>query len=128
MKKNAENKKPVALGGFIKIAFAAFVIYAVVNIVSVQVTLADKREQLAALEAKKAQVKELAEKLANAKMTFFVDYKGITVDEDKDLRKAIRQSDGSLLNPFQQAKKYIAELPLSRHPKYVVTCNFKSFF
>lgn len=46
---------------------------------------------------------------------------------DKDLRKAIRQSDGSLLNPFQQAKKYIAELPLSRHPKYVVTCNFKSF-
>lgn len=46
---------------------------------------------------------------------------------DKDLRKAIRQSDGSLLNPFQQAKKYIAELPLSKHPKYVVTCNFKSF-
>ena len=46
---------------------------------------------------------------------------------DKDLRKGIRQSDGSLLNPFQQAKKYIAELPLSKHPKYVVTCNFKSF-
>lgn len=46
---------------------------------------------------------------------------------DKDLRKGIRQSDGSLLNPFQQAKKYIAELPLSRHPKYVITCNFKSF-
>ncbi len=46
---------------------------------------------------------------------------------DKDLRKGIRQSDGSVLNPFQQAKKYIAELPLSRHPKYVITCNFKSF-
>ena len=46
---------------------------------------------------------------------------------DKDLRKGIRQSDGSLLTPFQQAKKYIAELPLSRHPKYVITCNFKSF-
>lgn len=46
---------------------------------------------------------------------------------DKDLRKGIRQSDGSLLNPFQQAKKYIAELPLSRHPKQVITCNFKSF-
>lgn len=43
------------------------------------------------------------------------------------MRKGIRQSDGSLLNPFQQAKKYIAELPLSRHPKYVITCNFKSF-
>ena len=46
---------------------------------------------------------------------------------DKDLRKGIRQSDGSLLTPFQQAKKYIAELPVSKHPKYVITCNFKSF-
>ena len=46
---------------------------------------------------------------------------------EKDLRKGIRQSDGSLLTPFQQAKKYIAELPVSRHPKYVITCNFKSF-
>ncbi len=46
---------------------------------------------------------------------------------DKDLRKAIKQSDGSLLTPFQQAKKYIAELPLSKHPKWVITCNFKSF-
>lgn len=46
---------------------------------------------------------------------------------EKDLRKAIKQSDGSLLTPFQQAKRYIADLPLSRHPKYVVTCNFKSF-
>lgn len=46
---------------------------------------------------------------------------------DKDLRKGIRQSDGSLLNPFQQAKKYIAELPVSKHPKWIITCNFKSF-
>lgn len=46
---------------------------------------------------------------------------------DKDLRKAIKQSDGSLLTPFQQAKKYIAELPVSKHPKWVITCNFKSF-
>lgn len=47
---------------------------------------------------------------------------------DKDLNKAIKQSDGSLLNPFQQAKRYITELPLSRHPRYVVTCNFKEFY
>lgn len=44
-----------------------------------------------------------------------------------DLRKAIRQADGSLLTPFQQAKKYIAELPVSKHPRWVITCNFKSF-
>lgn len=47
---------------------------------------------------------------------------------DKDLRKAIKQSDGSLLTPFQQAKKYIAELPVSKHPKWVITCNFKEFY
>ena len=46
---------------------------------------------------------------------------------DKDLRKAIRQSDGTFLNPFQQAKRYISELPLSEHPRWVITCNFKEF-
>lgn len=45
----------------------------------------------------------------------------------KDLKKPIRQSDGSLLNPFQQAKRYITELPLSQHPRWVVTCNFSTF-
>ncbi len=46
----------------------------------------------------------------------------------KDLKKAIRQSDGTMLNPFQQAKRYITELPLSKHPRWVVTCNFAEFY
>src|SRR5574344_1858012 len=46
---------------------------------------------------------------------------------DKDLRAPIRQSDGSFLNPFQQAKRYITELPVSKHPRFVITCNFRSF-
>ncbi|MCQ2339144.1 MAG: methylase, partial [Paludibacteraceae bacterium] len=46
---------------------------------------------------------------------------------DKDLRKPIPQSDGTLLTPFQQAKRYSSELPLSRHPRWVVACNFRSF-
>ena len=46
---------------------------------------------------------------------------------EKDLRKPIRQSDGTLLTPFQQAKKYITELPVSQHPRWVVTCNFSTF-
>lgn len=45
----------------------------------------------------------------------------------KDLRQPIRQSDGKLLTPFQQAKRYSAELPYSRRPRWVVTCNFQSF-
>ncbi len=45
----------------------------------------------------------------------------------KDLRSGIRQSDGALLNPFQQAKKYVANMPLSQHPRWIVTCNFAEF-
>jgi type I restriction-modification system DNA methylase subunit len=47
---------------------------------------------------------------------------------DKNLGAPIHQSDGALLNPFQQAKKYIVGLPLSRHPRWVVTCNFAEFW
>lgn len=46
---------------------------------------------------------------------------------DKDLRAPIKQSDGTMLNPFQQAKRYSMELPYSLRPRWVVTCNFKSF-
>lgn len=46
---------------------------------------------------------------------------------DKDLRKPILQSDGSRLNPFQQAKRYSAELPYSERPRWIVTCNFREF-
>lgn len=46
---------------------------------------------------------------------------------DKDLRKPIKQADGSLLNPFQQAKRYAPEMGHDRYPRYVITCNFKSF-
>ncbi len=45
----------------------------------------------------------------------------------KDLRKGIVQSDGSVLNPFQQAKRYAAELPYSARPRWIVTCNFAEF-
>ncbi len=46
----------------------------------------------------------------------------------KDLGAPIRQSDGSLLNPFQQAKRYAAELPYSSRPRWIVTCNFREFW
>ena len=52
-----------------------------------------------------------------------IEQKGL----DKDLKKPIRQSDGTLLTPFQQAKRYITELPLSQHPRWVVTCCFSRF-
>ncbi len=45
----------------------------------------------------------------------------------RDLRSPIRQSDGSLLTPFQQAQRYSAALPYSRRPRWIVTCNFQEF-
>ena len=47
--------------------------------------------------------------------------------KNKDLRKPIKQSDGQLLNPFQQAKRYAAELPYSQRPRWIITCNFEEF-
>ena len=46
----------------------------------------------------------------------------------KDLGAPIKQSDGSLLSPFQQAKRYASELPRSQHPRWIVTCNFAEFW
>ena len=60
----------------------------------------------------------------------FIDKTKVLIEQksiDKDLRKAIKQSDGSLLNPFQQAKRYSAELAYDKRPRWIVTCNFKSF-
>ena len=45
----------------------------------------------------------------------------------KDLMKPIRQSDGTLLTPFQQAQRYSAVLPYSQRPRWIVTCNFQEF-
>lgn len=58
MKKTAVRKRPrgTLLGSMIRIAFLAFVIYAIVNIVSVQVGLSEKRNELAALSEKKQQL------------------------------------------------------------------------
>lgn len=45
----------------------------------------------------------------------------------KDLRAPVPQSEGGKLTPYQQAKKYIVNMPLSQHPRWVVTCNFAEF-
>ncbi|MBQ9260276.1 MAG: hypothetical protein IJ187_10585 [Neisseriaceae bacterium] len=46
---------------------------------------------------------------------------------DKDLLKPAKQSDGSMLTPYQQAKRYADELPLSAKPRYIIACNFREF-
>ena len=44
-----------------------------------------------------------------------------------NLRSPIKQSDGTLLNPFQQAQRYSAALPYSQRPRWIITCNFEEF-
>ena len=46
---------------------------------------------------------------------------------DVDPCKPEKQSDGSSLTPYQQAKKYAAALPVSKHPRWIVVCNFREF-
>ncbi len=46
---------------------------------------------------------------------------------DIDLRKGYRQSDGSMLTPFQQARRYAGYLPHDKNPRWIVVCNFKEF-
>ena len=45
----------------------------------------------------------------------------------KNLLAPIKQSDGSFLTPFQQAKRYSSELPYDERPRWIITCNFSEF-
>ncbi|MBE5037801.1 class I SAM-dependent DNA methyltransferase [Subdoligranulum sp. DSM 109015] len=46
---------------------------------------------------------------------------------DIDLKKGYRQSDGSMLTPFQQARRYAGYLPHDQNPRWIVMCNFQEF-
>ena len=45
----------------------------------------------------------------------------------KDLEVAGKQSDGNKLTPYEQAQRYVGGLSYSQYPRWIVTCNFKSF-
>ena len=61
------------------------------------------------LEKKQAQVEIVCEKLKKSKMVIFVDYKGITVDEDKTLRKAFREANYECMVVKNSITKLAAE-------------------
>jgi len=47
--------------------------------------------------------------------------------QDIDLRKGYKQSDGQMLTPFQQARRYAGYLPHDLNPRWIVVCNFQEF-
>ena len=64
-------------------------------------------------------------------MDGYIDATKVLIEQkgaNKNLSKAIKQSDGSFLTPFQQAKRYSANLPYSKQPRWIITCNFKEFY
>lgn len=46
---------------------------------------------------------------------------------DVDLRRGYKQSDGSMLTPYQQARRYAGYLPHDKNPRWIVVCNFREF-
>lgn len=60
----------------------------------------------------------------------YIDETRVMIEQksiDKDLTKPIPQSDGTTLTPIAQAKRYLLELPVSKHPRWVIVCNFREF-
>lgn len=43
------------------------------------------------------------------------------------LDKTQKQSDGSMLTPFQQGKRYADNLTTKNRPRWIIACNFESF-
>ena len=52
-----------------------------------------------------------------------IEQKSVTVD----LNRGELQSDGSLLSPYQQARRYGGYLPANQQPRWIVVCNFREF-
>lgn len=52
-----------------------------------------------------------------------IEQKGIKID----LKKAYEQSDGPLLTPYEQAKRYVNDMKASEKPRWIVVCNFAEF-
>lgn len=44
-----------------------------------------------------------------------------------NLEAKIKQSDGTFLTPYEQARRYGTELPVDKHPKFIVISNFQTF-
>ncbi len=44
-----------------------------------------------------------------------------------DLKRGYKQSDGSMLTPFGQARRYAGYLPHDQNPRWIVVCNFQEF-
>ena len=67
------------------------------------------------------------------KVTEFIQFEdAVKMDKttgfiDGIMKKPIRQSDGTYLTPYEQAKRYNDEVIYSKKSRWIVLCNFRSF-
>ena len=52
-----------------------------------------------------------------------IEQKGAKVD----LHRVYEQSDGAMLTPYEQAKRYVGEMKASEKPRWIVVSNFQEF-
>ncbi len=60
----------------------------------------------------------------------YIEQTGVLIEQkgrDIDLKKGYKQSDGSLMTPYQQARRYAGYLPHNKNPRWIVVSNFKEF-
>ena len=60
----------------------------------------------------------------------YIEQTGVLIEQkgkDIDLKKGYKQSDGSLMTPYQQARRYAGYLPHNKNPRWIVVCNFREF-
>ena len=60
----------------------------------------------------------------------YIERTGVLIEQksrDVDLTKGYKQSDGSLMTPYQQARRYAGYLPHNKNPRWIVVSNFKEF-
>lgn len=74
---------------------------------------------------------ELPVRLKNAKfIDAYIPSTKVLIEQKsstEDLRKAKKQSDKTELTPYEQALRYSTGMKYSERPRWIITCNFKSF-
>lgn len=60
----------------------------------------------------------------------YIDATRVLIEQkgkDINLKKGYKQSDDSMLTPFQQARRYAGYLPHDKNPRWIIVCNFQEF-
>ncbi|MBD5397876.1 class I SAM-dependent DNA methyltransferase [bacterium] len=75
-------------------------------------------------------VKIITQEKGHDSIDFYIPTTKVLIEQKSshiDLTAKAKQSDGQMLTPYQQARRYAAGLPASQTPQWIVVCNFTTF-